>query len=376
MATKANYLISISFRELIVLSFLLILSYSINAQSPCDTEYPHPQLSFSETEEYEANGIIWVRYQITVLNYMDYDAALFATSPELPPCGINENSARTWVKIYNQDDNYIYGFCALSNEEDLQNLWFSVAENDCPPESVYIVFEDRLCEEFYISNLVVLPECEPSLCSDLIIESFEITTYDETSISYSYTIKNIGEGIADLNGPTSENFDNISIQCFMSEDTIFNNEDDLPAGGAILGISPLPILSQNETFSGSFSANVTSSPNNFAYLKAKIDWSNQLSECLEDNNFGCATIQTTVNNLEEEGWTYQAFPNPVGNTFLYLDYNEAANISIDLYDPQGNCLVKNYQARKLNMSNFPVGVYYLLFFDEGLFVRQQPIIKF
>lgn len=358
---------------------IIIFLFSLNliAQTPCEQEYPDPQLSFSEIESYEVNGVLWKRYRIPVTNYSDYDEAFFIASPNLPPCGANENSSRSWVKIYDQEDNYLYGFCALSNGEDLQSIWFAIPEEDCPSEAVYVVLEDRLCEELYTSNLVELPECEQDECADLIVSDLIVTSFNENSISYDYTIKNIGEDAADLNGPTSSNSDNISIQCFVSSDTIFNNGNDTPAGGTILGASPLPVLAQGETFSGSFNANVDFSPEDTPYLKIKVDWGEQLSECLENNNFGCAVIQPSVSILElDKSQQYRVFPNPVSGSLLFFDFDEATNTSVNIYNSFGRCIIKNYLNQELDVSDFSSGVYYLSFFEDDALMSQQKLVKF
>jgi len=114
------------------------------------------------TENYTANGNAWVRYLLTVVNRHEYPDSLFSPAPDLPPCGLNTNSSRTWVNILDQDDNYIYGFCALGSAEDLGGLWFAVAAGTDPPSAVRVILNDRLCEKEYRSELV---EINPGLYS-------------------------------------------------------------------------------------------------------------------------------------------------------------------------------------------------------------------
>lgn len=68
----------------------------------------------------------------------------------------NNNSARTWVNIYNLDGSYIYGFCALSSPADMDGLWFAIAKGKTPPKSVYITLNDRRCKIILKSNLVTI----------------------------------------------------------------------------------------------------------------------------------------------------------------------------------------------------------------------------
>lgn len=81
---------------------------------------------------------------------------MIASAPHLPPCGLNNNSSRTWVSIYDNDDTRLYGFCGFDSSNDLDLLWFAVPKGTSPPDSVYIVLNDRECDITYTSNLVAL----------------------------------------------------------------------------------------------------------------------------------------------------------------------------------------------------------------------------
>ena len=119
---------------------------------------PTPQLKFGGTEDYEANGKRWTKYNLPLLNRSAYAQELFAPAPELPPCGLNKNSARTWVDIYNRRTrSKIYGFCALTGPKDLGYLWFAVERGAAPPESVYVVITDRRAKVRVTSNVVEIP---------------------------------------------------------------------------------------------------------------------------------------------------------------------------------------------------------------------------
>ena len=80
-------------------------------------------------------------------------------SPDLPPCGTNSNSARTWVDIFEGATNQrLYGFCALGRSGDLESLWFATAQGAMPPDDVYLVLRDRRCGQTYPSNTVALAQ--------------------------------------------------------------------------------------------------------------------------------------------------------------------------------------------------------------------------
>ncbi|HNT72827.1 MAG TPA: hypothetical protein PKK92_07195, partial [Methanothrix sp.] len=76
--------------------------------------------------------------------------------------GLNTESSRTWVDIYDASGIRLYGFCALSSPSDLQNLWFAVKKGETPPKGVYVVLKDRRCDEEYTSNQVTT---EPKILS-------------------------------------------------------------------------------------------------------------------------------------------------------------------------------------------------------------------
>ncbi|MCY6494221.1 hypothetical protein [Leptolyngbya sp. GGD] len=114
---------------------------------------PNPVLAFKGTEN--KNGYTY--YNLTVTNWQQINAALFTSAPDLPACGANTNSSRTWVDIYDAQSNQrIYGFCAFSNPENLTKLWFAVQQGKTPPQSVYIVLHDRKTDRKYRSNAVSL----------------------------------------------------------------------------------------------------------------------------------------------------------------------------------------------------------------------------
>jgi hypothetical protein len=71
---------------------------------------------------------------------------------------------------------------------------------------------------------------------DLIVTDLEVTSYTETDIYYSYTIKNVGDEPAVLEGPTGDHYDNVSVQALLSADQIYGGIGDLSAGGRVLSL--------------------------------------------------------------------------------------------------------------------------------------------
>lgn len=119
---------------------------------------PTPELTLTGSETYEAGGEQWVRYNLSITNRAAFPADLFEPAPDLPPCGSNIEAARTWVNIYDAEDNSrLYGFCALSSPQSLNSIWFAIEQGVSPPEAVYVSLRDRKEDTTYLSNEIFLP---------------------------------------------------------------------------------------------------------------------------------------------------------------------------------------------------------------------------
>lgn len=140
---------------------LLIAVISLLAifQSCCNTTYPNPEIKYDYKD-------LAGRIYISVVNWNVYPNELFAEAPELPPCGSNTKSSRTWVDIYDANtDARIYGFCALDSNQRLKDLWFvPQARNG----KVYIIINDRKCNKTYKSNVIEYGECLDSVPAPII----------------------------------------------------------------------------------------------------------------------------------------------------------------------------------------------------------------
>jgi hypothetical protein len=121
--------------------------------SPPTSPSPVPKLYLKADEYYTAGGKNWVRHVYDVLNRADYPAALFAPAPNLPPCGNNANSSRSWVDFFDQAGKRLQGFCALGKPGDLDGIWFATEEGVVPPSWIYIEINDRQTNTKYKSNL-------------------------------------------------------------------------------------------------------------------------------------------------------------------------------------------------------------------------------
>lgn len=82
-------------------------------------------------------------YEISVENHADYEDALFIASPVLPPCGNNANASRTWVNIYNELDQRLYGHCMIKSGSELASLKFIIPASQKQPKEIFIDLVDR-----------------------------------------------------------------------------------------------------------------------------------------------------------------------------------------------------------------------------------------
>ncbi|HEX8670085.1 MAG TPA: hypothetical protein VF727_17120 [Allosphingosinicella sp.] len=137
----------------VALASLLSASAALTAADAQSPAPPKPILYLIGQEHYTANGKDWVRYRYDVFNKELYPADMFAAAPNLPPCGLNHNSSRTWVDVFNQTGQRLYGFCALGDPQNLGKIWFAMEEGVVPPSWIYIEMTDRQTNTKYKSNL-------------------------------------------------------------------------------------------------------------------------------------------------------------------------------------------------------------------------------
>jgi hypothetical protein len=133
----------------LLVSLMLATATRCAAQSPL----PNPVLYFTGQEIYQTGGKQWIRYKYAVDNFSVYPNALFAAAPDLPPCGKNAQSSRSWVDIYDQSGKRLYGFCAFKDHNGLAEIWFALELDAIPPSYIYIEINDRKTNTKYKSNL-------------------------------------------------------------------------------------------------------------------------------------------------------------------------------------------------------------------------------
>jgi len=135
---------------LAVVTFVLLFAIQHVASAPV---LPNPVLYFLGSDVIEKDGKQFVRYNYDVFNKDQYPNELFAAAPNLPPCGANTKSARTWIDLYDQNGKRLNGFCSLGNSSDLHGIWFSLDISVIPPSWIYIEMNDRATNTKYKSNL-------------------------------------------------------------------------------------------------------------------------------------------------------------------------------------------------------------------------------
>lgn len=129
---------------------ILVVTMQTGVTAPAP---PNPVLTFTRSEVFEAGGKQKIRYHFDVANKSEYPNDMFAPAPDLPPCGANTRSSRTWVDLYDQHGKRLNGFCALGKSADLDNIWFATDSDAVPPSWIYIEMTDRKTGTKYKSNL-------------------------------------------------------------------------------------------------------------------------------------------------------------------------------------------------------------------------------
>jgi hypothetical protein len=97
-------------------------------------------------------------FRLVVTNASGFHDSLFVPSPDLPPCGSNTQSSRTWVEIRDARGPYLYGYCALQSAGELATgmyLPFALTPRDAT--AVRIVLTDRRCSSVWSSIAAPLP---------------------------------------------------------------------------------------------------------------------------------------------------------------------------------------------------------------------------
>jgi hypothetical protein len=257
-----------------VLVILTLYATFVQAQ-----KLPTPQLVFAGTEDYEANGQQWTRYKLALLNRSAYDSNLFTAAPDLPPCGTNQNSARTWVDIFNrQGRKRIYGFCALKGPAELGHLWFAIEKGTAPPESVYVTLTDRRTNTKVVSN--VLPLSSPDLSTSA---SQNYSPASDASNQPDLVVKEIAlaQAPSQIRVRVLNEGTGAAGSCHLALQSMLRNDPVVPTKQRVWTIE-IPALPAGKGFSNVI--DVTPLTQKDGPWSATVDRSNMVAESNENNN--------------------------------------------------------------------------------------------
>ena len=136
-----------------VMTCLILVAITTAHASTPQSRLPNPVLYLVGVAPAEVRGKAVIRYTFAVENFSVYPDAMFAASPELPPCGTNTKASRTWVDVYDQSGKRFNGFCAFGKASNLNSIWFALEPDVVPPSWIYIELNDRQTSTKYKSNL-------------------------------------------------------------------------------------------------------------------------------------------------------------------------------------------------------------------------------
>jgi hypothetical protein len=136
--------------------WVTVLAVLVLAGAASGQGLPKPKLRFVGKVESTTRDLRLFNYELEVVNREDFDNELFVPSPALPPCGRNTNASRTWINIYNEKGERLYGHCAVMANEGLASVRFSVPARRPQPKKIFIDLVDRFEERIVRSNTVTV----------------------------------------------------------------------------------------------------------------------------------------------------------------------------------------------------------------------------
>ena len=125
---------------------------------------------------------------------------------------------------------------------------------------------------------------------DLIVEDIDVLSISDSGVVYRFVVRNIGDGIADLNGPDEmDPMDNINFQGYLSPNNILGDAGDIAAGGGYI-LSPTELY-PDDVFTQTILAGMLGSNFlDYRFIFVDIDLVNNLPETNENNNRGMAEV--------------------------------------------------------------------------------------
>jgi len=115
----------------------------------CYPDMPAPELGLLNVRARSGR----IEFELTVTNLDEIPPELFAPATDLPPCGMNTSSSRTWVDVYAQRSWGLNSYCGLGLE-DFESITVSHADHLGPVEYLYMIWTDRRCNDRIFTTTV------------------------------------------------------------------------------------------------------------------------------------------------------------------------------------------------------------------------------
>jgi hypothetical protein len=138
-------------RKSVTFCMLLLFAAASSAAPPCDTPFPKPIANYKGASD-GASGYFNISFGVS--NFASYSNTFLTASPDLSACGLNTSASRTWLEVYTNTGVRIYGYCALSQNTQMQKLSFPWKKGTPLPKGFFIRLHDRRCNKIVQSNTV------------------------------------------------------------------------------------------------------------------------------------------------------------------------------------------------------------------------------
>lgn len=183
-------------RACTLLTLLVLLGSAPSGQAQtydCYPDLPRPVVELTSIEVDDSGAETWIRYNLSVVNWMDYPMELFERSPDLPPCGLNTEASRTWLTIRDENWQSLNSYCSIYDPVSMGQIRFSILQGETAPEQIYVILTDRRCDWPYISAPIYAVLCHPDLpdpqlsvtgTEDYVVDGVEYTRYRLSVTNY------------------------------------------------------------------------------------------------------------------------------------------------------------------------------------------------
>jgi hypothetical protein len=109
------------------------------------------KLYLEEVSPFSSGEDNWFTYHLRITNTDIIPEDMFASAPDLPACGLNEEASRTYMHIYDQNDTLLTTYCGIESPDELEAFAFNINAANPQPEMLKIELEDRRCYSLHES---------------------------------------------------------------------------------------------------------------------------------------------------------------------------------------------------------------------------------